>query len=162
MRDKGAHFRRCDFQIHTPRDNQWKGDRPALGDRFAYAQAFVTACRDAGIGAVAITDHHDFAYVPHIRRAAAEETGKDGQPLDPEDRLVVFPGLELTSIVRPAVLMVGGAGWWVTVGGGVWFWSGWAVWGREGSKGVWCGWLSCGGGGCVAGVGRGRSGQRGS
>lgn len=106
MRDKGAHFRRCDFQIHTPRDNQWKGDRPAVGDRLAYAQAFVTACRDAGIGAVAITDHHDFAYVPHIRRAAAEETGNGGQPLDPEDRLVVFPGLELTLAVPCQALLI--------------------------------------------------------
>jgi len=21
--DKGAHFYRCDFQVHTPRDRQW-------------------------------------------------------------------------------------------------------------------------------------------
>lgn len=96
MRDKGAHFRRCDFQVHTPRDNQWKGSRPSPEDRAKYAKSFVAACREAGVGAVAITDHHDFAYVPHIRRAAAEEPGDDGQPLDPEERLVVFPGLELT------------------------------------------------------------------
>lgn len=25
--DKGAHFHRCDFQVHTPRDINWKGDK---------------------------------------------------------------------------------------------------------------------------------------
>jgi len=25
MADNGAHFHRCDFQVHTPRDRNWAG-----------------------------------------------------------------------------------------------------------------------------------------
>lgn len=96
-RDKGAHFYRCDFQVHTPRDNQWKGDSASDdASRMAYAKSFVAQCRSIDLDAVAITDHHDFAYFPFIRRAVAEETGADGTPIAEHERLVVFPGLELT------------------------------------------------------------------
>lgn len=106
MRDKGAHFQRCDFQVHTPRDNQWKGSRPSPVDRAEYANSFVAACRSAGLNAVAITDHHDFAYVTHIRSAAAEETGPAGEMLTSDERLVVFPGLELTLGVPCQALLI--------------------------------------------------------
>lgn len=106
MRDKGAHFQRCDFQIHTPRDNQWKGSRPSPVDRAEYARSLVAGCRSAGLNAVAITDHHDFEYVPYIRRAAAEEAGPDGETFTPEERLVVFPGLELTLGVPCQALLI--------------------------------------------------------
>lgn len=62
----------------------------------AYAKSFVAQCRSIDLDAVAITDHHDFAYFPFIRRAVAEETGADGTPIAEHERLVVFPGLELT------------------------------------------------------------------
>jgi len=36
--DKGAHFYKCDFQVHTPRDINWVGDRPVSEeDRKTYA-----------------------------------------------------------------------------------------------------------------------------
>lgn len=35
-------------------------------------------------------------FVPFIRQAAAEETSADGSALPDEERLVVFPGMELT------------------------------------------------------------------
>jgi len=36
--DKGAHFYKCDFQVHTPRDANWHGDEAATAkDRKAYA-----------------------------------------------------------------------------------------------------------------------------
>lgn len=96
-RDKGAHYFRCDLQVHTPRDNQWRGQSAAdEASRRAYAKAFVAQCRSIDLNAVAITDHHDFAYFPYIREAAAEETRTDGAPLAAVERLVVFPGLELT------------------------------------------------------------------
>ena len=42
--DKGAHFRRTDLQVHTPRDNQWNGaGHTADADREAYADRFVAA-----------------------------------------------------------------------------------------------------------------------
>ena len=107
MRDKGAHFRRTDLQVHTPRDNQWKGFRPTEdADRVAYAEAFVAACREKGLGAVAITDHHDFTFFPFIKDAANSETDGDGQALSADERLVVFPGLELTLGVPCQALLI--------------------------------------------------------
>ncbi|MEX5718203.1 TrlF family AAA-like ATPase [Geodermatophilus maliterrae] len=49
-----------------------------------------------GLQAAAITDHHDFALFPYIRRAAQAETDDSGQLLPEAERLIVFPGLELT------------------------------------------------------------------
>lgn len=95
--DKGAHFRRCDFQVHTPRDNQWKGSSDADdASRRAYAAAFVQECRRISLDAVAISDHHDFIFFPFIREAAMAELGPHGDPLPERDLLTVFPALELT------------------------------------------------------------------
>lgn len=95
--DKGAHFYKCDFQVHTPRDLNWKGAGAATpADRQTYAEEFVAACRQRELTAVAITDHHDLAFFPFIKQVADAETDATGQPLPPEQRLVVFPGMELT------------------------------------------------------------------
>lgn len=95
--DKGAHFFRCDFQVHTPRDLNWSGHVPTTPeDRATYAESFVRACRDKGLNAVAITDHHDVTFFTYIRKAAEDEVDSQGQPLPEEKRLVVFPGMELT------------------------------------------------------------------
>lgn len=95
--DAGAHFYRCDFQVHTPRDLNFDGKRPVTDDeRREYARAFVAACRAKGLEAVAITDHHDIAFFKYIREAALAETDDVGSPLPDEKRLVVFPGMELT------------------------------------------------------------------
>jgi chromosome segregation protein len=97
MADKGAHFYRADFQVHTPRDLNWDGAGAKTdAERQAYAGEFVACCRKKGLGAVAITDHHDFAFFPYIRRAAAEESDGDGEAVETRNRLVVFPGMELT------------------------------------------------------------------
>lgn len=95
--DQGAHFHRCDFQVHTPRDTNWRGTRPQNdAERKAYAEGFVTACRTRGLHAVAITDHHDICFVPYIRDAAQAEVDGNGDPIADHQRLVVFPGMELT------------------------------------------------------------------
>lgn len=95
--DDGAHFYRCDFQVHTPRDQQWKGPRAVTEEeRLAYGRRFVRACREKGIQAVAITDHHCMTFLPFIRKVAQEELGTDGLSLPPHERLIVFPGIELT------------------------------------------------------------------
>ena len=61
--DDGAHYFRSDFQVHTPRDINWKGHRAVTDDeRQQYAHDFVAACRQKKIQAVAITDHHDLAF----------------------------------------------------------------------------------------------------
>jgi type III restriction enzyme len=64
------------------------------------------ACRSRALDAVAITDHHDFAMIPYIRKAVEAELDADGNPLDPEKRLVVYPGLELTLSVPCQALLI--------------------------------------------------------
>jgi type III restriction enzyme len=50
--DKGAHFHRSDFQVHTPRDLRWTGPNATTEDeRNAYARDLVTACRTRGLQA---------------------------------------------------------------------------------------------------------------
>lgn len=105
--DKGAHFHKCDFQVHTPRDLNWEGAGAVTdGERDLYAQEFVAACREKGLDAVAITDHHDLCLFKHIRKAAEQETDETGKPLPPERRLTVFPGMELTLAVPCQALLI--------------------------------------------------------
>lgn len=105
--DKGAHFFQCDFQVHTPRDQRWSGPDVVTDDaRNAYAVELVAACRERGIQAIAITDHHCTAFLPFIRQAAAEETAQDGTELDAQQKLIVFPGMELTLGVPCQALII--------------------------------------------------------
>jgi chromosome segregation protein len=107
MIDKGAHYHRCDFQVHSPRDLQWVGaDHVTDAERMAYATKLVDACRERGLDAIAITDHHDMAFVPFVKRAALAETDTDGTLLPAERRLVVFPGIELTLAVPCQAIMI--------------------------------------------------------
>ena len=105
--DKGAHFFRTDLQVHTPRDLNWKGvDRVSIEARKSYAQSLVNACRKKSLQAIAITDHHDMTFVGYVRRAAQEETDEEGSLLTKENRLVVFPGMELTLGVPCQALLI--------------------------------------------------------
>jgi len=107
MMDKGAHYHRCDFQVHSPRDLQWTGaDCVTEADRMAYAAKLVEACREKGLNAIAITDHHDMAFIPFVKRAALAETDASGGPLPAEQRLVVFPGIELTLAVPCQAILI--------------------------------------------------------
>jgi chromosome segregation protein len=109
--DTGAHFRKCDFQVHTPRDLNWQGQRAVTdAERREYAHDFVAACRAKGLGAVAITDHHDLAFFRYIREAANEETDGGGKTLSEDEKLVVFPGLELTLAVPCQAILILDAG----------------------------------------------------
>jgi chromosome segregation protein len=100
--DKGAHFYRTDFQVHTPRDINWIG-APATStdERKEYAELLVVACRKKGINAIAITDHHDFVFFPYIKQAALSELNDDGKVYPTREQLIVFPGLELTLASPP-------------------------------------------------------------
>jgi len=99
--DQGAHFYRCDFQVHTPRDTNWQGSRATSdADRKAYAEHFVAACRDRDLNAVAITDHHDFVLFPYIKDAAESEQGTDGNRLPPKNDWSSFPVWNLHSACR--------------------------------------------------------------
>lgn len=95
--NKGTRFYNCDFQVHTPRDINWSGEKPVSDeDRNTYANKFVLACRQKGLNAVAITDHHDLTFFPYIKSAANNEVDEDGNPLNESEKLIVFPGIELT------------------------------------------------------------------
>jgi len=107
--DKGAHFYKCDFQVHTPRDANWHGAEAATpAERKAYAEELVQACRAKGLGGIAVTDHHDFVFFPYVKAAAASEVDATGNPISKEDQLVVFPGIELTLSSPPcqAILLL--------------------------------------------------------
>lgn len=105
--DKGAHFYRCDFQVHTPRDQNWNGqDAATPEERAKYARKLVKACREKCLDAIAITDHHDMTFIPYVCQAAAEETDGNGNPLPLEKRLIVFPGMELTLGVPCQALII--------------------------------------------------------
>jgi chromosome segregation protein len=105
--DKGAHFFRSDLQVHTPRDQNWNGqDAVTSEERLKYAQSLVKACREKGLNAIAITDHHDMAFIPYVRKAAEEETDENGDPFPPGKKLVVFPGIELTLGVPCQALLI--------------------------------------------------------
>src|SRR5438552_17021234 len=100
--DKGAHFHKCDFQVHTPRDANWSGtDAVTEAERKAYAEELILACRRKCLDAIAITDHHDFAFFPYIKKAAQDELDELGQPIPNERKIVVFPGIEMTLAAPP-------------------------------------------------------------
>src|SRR5690554_2996638 len=95
--NKGTRFYNCDFQVHTPRDINWSGSKPITdAARNTYAEKFVLSCRQKGVNAVAITDHHDIAFFPFIKAAANNEVDSNGEPIKESEKLVVFPGIELT------------------------------------------------------------------
>src|SRR3989338_3785288 len=107
--DKGAHFYKCDFQVHTPRDANWDGAEAATpAERKAYAEELIQACRAKGLNAIAITDHHDFCMFPYVKAAAASEVNLIGEEITKEDQIVVFPGIELTLSSPPcqAILLL--------------------------------------------------------
>jgi hypothetical protein len=97
--DRGARFYKCDFQVHTPRDARWTGEfggATSASEREAYAKAFVETCRRNGLNGIAITDHHDLCLFPYLRAAAGGEKMPDGTEYAQHEKLVVFPGIELT------------------------------------------------------------------
>src|SRR5437773_11392938 len=105
--DSGAHFHKADLQTHSPRDPAWSGVKPSAdADRRSLADLFVAACRAKCLDAVALTDHHDFALVDYMREAATNETDELGHPLPEYERLVVFPGLELSLGVPCQALLI--------------------------------------------------------
>ncbi|MEQ8422164.1 MAG: hypothetical protein RIB64_19310 [Arenibacter algicola] len=95
--NKGTRFYNCDFQVHSPRDINWSGVKPTSDEgRNEYAERFVLACRDKNVNAVAITDHHDLTFFTYIKYAAQNEVDATGTPVPDANKLVVFPGIELT------------------------------------------------------------------
>jgi chromosome segregation protein len=105
-----AHWRKCDFQVHSPRDPNWTGTRPiGQGEemtgtgakattqdvdaaRAKWAKDFVDQCVARGLEAVALTDHHEMIMVPYVQHEIANR-----EKADPKFDLWLFPGMELTA-----------------------------------------------------------------
>lgn len=116
--DKGAHFFRCDFQVHSPRDRNWTGNKfgvnqedlesltPELKkqiteDKIQFSKEYLEKIRSAGLNAVAITDHHDVISVKLIRKVAEEENQAFIDSSQFDKVVKIFPGIEL-SLSSPA------------------------------------------------------------
>jgi len=105
--DNGAHFYRCDFQVHTPRDLSWEGAGAVTPEeRKAYSEEFIRACRLKGLDAVAITDHHDMTFFTYIKEAANSELDDNGDPVPNNNKIIVFPGMELTLAIPCQALLI--------------------------------------------------------
>jgi type III restriction enzyme len=98
--DKGAHYLKTDLQIHTPRDLNWVCNGIGIPcteiERKKYAEDFIKKCRNENIRIIAITDHHDMAFVKYIQEAAQNEKDESGNLIPYQDRIYVFSGMELT------------------------------------------------------------------
>ncbi|HEY8006878.1 MAG TPA: hypothetical protein VIE66_08825 [Methylocella sp.] len=111
-----AYWRKCDFQVHTPRDPNWTGARPiGQGEEIArtstkataqdvdaaravWAKNFVDQCVVKGLEAVALTDHH-VIMVPYVQQEIATRKHAD---LDFD--LWLFPGMELRQAAESSAL----------------------------------------------------------
>jgi chromosome segregation protein len=105
-----AYWRKCDFQVHAPRDPNWVGARPiGQGEvikesgaiatpqdvdaaRTKWAAEFVDQCVAKGLETIALTDHHEMVMVPYVQHAVAGR-----KKVDPNFDLWLFPGMELTA-----------------------------------------------------------------
>lgn len=75
LQDRGGHFCCADLQVHSPRDTQWDWVRPTLTEREIWTSKFITAAREKGLEAVAISDHHDFTFFPYAMRSVVFTIG---------------------------------------------------------------------------------------
>lgn len=80
----GSRWWRVDLHAHSPASYDFK---PEDRDAQDWAACWVSAEKDAGLHAVAVTDHNSAQGIDAIRQAAAEI----------EDAPVLFPGVEITA-----------------------------------------------------------------
>jgi len=115
--DQGAHFYRCDFQVHSPRDIAYTGNKYGLNpeeiesitpeqkekitaDREQFSKEYLHKIRNAGINAIAMTDHHDVVFVKQLRRVAESENQIFKSNSEIDKIITIFPGIEM-SLANP-------------------------------------------------------------
>ena len=114
-----ASWRKCDFQVHSPRDPNWTGARPIGIDevlegtgakataedvdaaRLEWANELVDQCVGKGLKALALTDHHEMVMVPYVQEAIDAR-----KKVDHNFDLWFFPGMELTAIGGKQCLII--------------------------------------------------------
>jgi len=111
--NKGAHFYKCDFQIHSPRDIAWTGSKFGVEEsviasltpeqkqaidenKKQFAREYLEKMRTQGLNAIAITDHHDVEFVKIIRKEAEIQNQAFIDEGEYHKIITVFPGIELT------------------------------------------------------------------
>lgn len=98
---QGALFRRIDLQVHTPRDPHWAGppvlgieklsEQEVIAAREQWAKSFVDACLERNLGAIAITDHHDWEFARCVLKEVSNRRAQN-----PQFDFWVYPGLEVS------------------------------------------------------------------
>lgn len=116
--DKGAHFYRCDFQVHSPRDIAFTGKKYGvnpeeianltseqkegiISEREQFSKEYLQKIRDAGLNAIAMTDHHDVVFVKQFRKVAEAQNQIYRANSEFDKIITVFPGIEM-SLANPA------------------------------------------------------------
>ncbi|GER59603.1 hypothetical protein ULMA_17110 [Patiriisocius marinus] len=117
--NKGAKFYKCDFQVHSPRDIAWTGNRfgmkspeleqlteeeksDLIDKREQFCKEYLDKIRNSGLNAIAMTDHHDVTFVKHLRKVANDENEIFELTGETEKMITVFPGIELTISSPPS------------------------------------------------------------
>jgi len=115
--DNGAHFYRCDFQVHSPRDIAYTGSKYGLNpedianitpeqkeniisERDQFSKEYLLKIRNAGLNAIAMTDHHDVVFVKNLRKVAEIENQAFKSNSELDKIITVFPGIEM-SLANP-------------------------------------------------------------
>ena len=80
----GSRWWRVDFHAHSPESYDFRRDNDVGSHVW---KSWVTAAREAGIHAIAVTDHNTADAVSHLQQVVS----------DVEDAPVLFPGVELTA-----------------------------------------------------------------
>jgi hypothetical protein len=84
--ESGARFWRCDLQVHSPLEPEFKPGVSAADSKAIAlaAERWVAAAIDAGLEVVALTDHNAVHFMSAAQKASL-------------DKLIVFPGVEVSS-----------------------------------------------------------------
>ena len=89
----GSRWWRVDLHCHSPASHDFRSDQASSSPDWI---GWVEAARDAGLHAVAVTDHNTAAGIEHLQRMAAQV----------ENAPVLFPGVELTTADRCHLLLL--------------------------------------------------------
>ena len=89
----GSRWWRVDLHAHSPASHDFQNDVTAAADA---ARRWMESARDAGLHAVAVTDHNSSQFVPELQQAASEV---DNAP-------VLFLGVELTASDGSHLLLI--------------------------------------------------------
>ncbi len=89
----GSRWWRVDLHCHSPASHDFRSDQASSAPDWI---GWVEAARDAGLDAVAVTDHNTATGIEHLQKVAAQV----------ENAPVLFPGVELTTADRCHLLLL--------------------------------------------------------